>query len=81
MYLAELIGKLLDQQIPVIGEVQRGDPAKQITRSAREFQADLIVLGTHSKTAMDAFWFGSVTPRIATQTHLSLLLVPVREGK
>ncbi len=78
LYLAELMGKLIDKNIPVTGEVQRGDPAKQIVRSAREFEADIIVLGTHSKKAMDAFWSGSVTPKIATQTHLPLLLVPVR---
>jgi nucleotide-binding universal stress UspA family protein len=77
LYLAELMGKLLDKDIPVTGEVQRGDPAKQIVSAAKEFQADMIVLGTHSKTAMDAFWSGSVTPKIATQTHIPLLLVPV----
>ncbi len=80
LYLAELMGKLLEKQIPITGEVQRGDPARQIVRSAREFQADMIVLGTHGKTAMDAFWSGSVTPKIATQTHLPLLLVPVHDG-
>jgi len=80
MYLAGLMGKLLDKNIQVTGEVQRGDPAKQIVRAAREFQADMIVLGTHSKTTMDAFWSGSVTPKIATQTQLPLLLVPVHDG-
>ncbi len=79
MYLAGLIGKLLEKQIPVTGEVQRGDPAKQIVHAARAFKADIIVLGTHGKTAMDAFWSGSVTPKIATQTHLPLLLVPVHD--
>ncbi len=79
MYLAGLIGKLLDKQIPVTGEVQRGDPAKQIVHAARAFKADIIILGTHGKTAMDAFWSGSVTPKIATQTHLPLLLVPVHD--
>jgi nucleotide-binding universal stress UspA family protein len=80
LYLAALMGKLLDKHIPVTGEVQRGDPARQIVRAAKEFQADMIVLGTHSKTAMDAYWSGSVTPKIATQTHLPLLLVPVHES-
>ena len=80
LYLAELMGKLLDRHIPVTGEVQRGDPAKEIVRAAREFQADMIVLGTHSKTAMDAFWSGSVTPKIAAQSHLPLLLVPVHQS-
>jgi nucleotide-binding universal stress UspA family protein len=80
VYLTTLIGKLLDLHIPVTGEVQRGDPATQIVRSSRQFQADMIVLGTHSKTAMDAFWSGSVTPKIAMRTHLPLLLVPVHYG-
>jgi nucleotide-binding universal stress UspA family protein len=80
MYLAGLIGSLLEKHIQVTGEVQRGDPARQIVRAAREFQADIIILGTHGKTAMDAFWSGSVTPKLATQTHLPLLLVPVHDG-
>jgi nucleotide-binding universal stress UspA family protein len=80
MYLARLIGRLLEKHIQVTGEVQRGDPARQIVRAAREFQADIIILGTHGKTAMDAFWSGSVTPKLATQTHLPLLLVPVHDG-
>jgi nucleotide-binding universal stress UspA family protein len=79
-YLVDLVGKLLDKNIPLTGEVQRGDPAKEIVRAARDVQADMIVLGTHSKSAMDAFWFGSVTPKIATQTHIPLLLVPVHES-
>jgi nucleotide-binding universal stress UspA family protein len=40
LYLAGLIGNLLDRHIFVTGEVQRGDPAKEIIRSAKEFQAD-----------------------------------------
>lgn len=80
MYLAGLMGKLLEKHIQVTGEVQRGDPARQIARAAKEFHADMIVLGTHSKTTMDAFWSGSVTPKLATRTHLPLLLVPVHDG-
>jgi nucleotide-binding universal stress UspA family protein len=80
LYLASLMGKLLDEHIPVTGEVERGDPAKEIVRSAKEFEADMIVLGTHGKTPMDAFWSGSVTPKILMQTHLPLLLVPVHNA-
>jgi nucleotide-binding universal stress UspA family protein len=80
LYLAELMGKLLDQHISVTGEIQRGDPARQIARAASDVKADMIVLGTHSKSAMDAFWFGSVTPKLASQTHIPLLLVPVHDS-
>jgi membrane associated rhomboid family serine protease len=27
----------------------------------------------------DAFWSGSVTPKVSSQSHLPLLLVPVRD--
>jgi len=80
LYLVERMGKLIDKDIPVTGEVQRIDPARQIVHSAMEIKTDIIALGTHSKTAMDAFWSGSATPELATQTHLPLLLVPVRES-
>jgi nucleotide-binding universal stress UspA family protein len=80
LYLAELMGKLLDKNISVTGEIQRGDPAREIARAASEVKADMIVLGTHSKSAMDAFWSGSVTPKLASQTHIPLLLVPVHES-
>jgi nucleotide-binding universal stress UspA family protein len=80
LYLVEIIGKLLDKDIQVTGEVCRGDPAKEITRAAKDNHADMIVLGTHAKTAGDAFWSGSVTPKIATQTHLPLLLVPIHDN-
>ena len=46
---------------------------------ARVARADchLIVLGTHGKTGMDAFWAGSVAHRICGQSRIPLLLIPV----
>jgi len=69
--------KLLAKGISVHGDVQRGDPAKVIEETAKQIHADLIVLGTHGKTRMDAFWSESLTPRISRKTRLPLLLVPV----
>jgi nucleotide-binding universal stress UspA family protein len=74
LYLVELMGKLLDQHINVTGQVERGEPARQILQAAADIKADLIVLGTHGKTAMEAFWSGSLTPKITTQTNIPLLL-------
>jgi nucleotide-binding universal stress UspA family protein len=39
----------------------------------------LIVLSTHGRSQMEAFWSGSVTPKVAGRTQLPLLLVPVPE--
>ena len=76
-YLKNHETKLHVKGISASGDVQRGDPAKVIEQTAREVNADLIVLGTHGKTHMDAFWSGSVTPQVSRNTRLPLLLVPV----
>jgi nucleotide-binding universal stress UspA family protein len=59
-------------------EVSRGDPAAAIVRTAQRVQADIIVLGTHGKAGMDAFWSGSVAPQVSSRSRVPLLLVPVR---
>lgn len=57
--------------------VVRGEPVTAIEAVARVFQADVIVLGTHGKSNLDAFWSGSVTPQLARKSHMPMLLVPV----
>lgn len=60
--------------------VMRGQPAKVIVEAALQAEMDLIVIGTHGKTGMDAFWAGSVAHRICSQSRIPLLLVPVGKG-
>jgi nucleotide-binding universal stress UspA family protein len=64
--------------LSVTMHIQRGDPAQAIARTAEEIKADLIVLGTHGKVGMEAFWEGSITPQIARRTQVPMLLVRVR---
>jgi len=66
--------------ITATAEVIRGDPTTAIVSTAERIGASLIVLGTHGKTGMDAFWSGSVAPKVSSRTNIPLLLVPVREG-
>lgn len=54
----------------------RGDPAPVIAQYAQEAEADLIVLATHRKRHLDAFWSGSVPPKVSNRSRLPLLLVP-----
>ncbi len=75
-YLQQQVKHLQTAGVTATIEVARGDPAKLIVRAAQQVKADLIVLGTHSKTNLDAFWSGSITPKIAGQTHIPLLLAP-----
>jgi nucleotide-binding universal stress UspA family protein len=68
-------------RMPVTVEVSRGDPAAAIARTAQRVQADVVVLGTHGKAGLDAFWSGSVTPQVASRSRVPLLLVPVGAGE
>jgi nucleotide-binding universal stress UspA family protein len=51
-------------------EVLIGSPANLITERARE--ADLIVVGSHGRTALGRFFFGSVSQKILHEAHCSV---------
>ncbi|MCX7044251.1 MAG: universal stress protein [Candidatus Sumerlaeota bacterium] len=76
-HVAELKGMGLG--LEVAGTVTRGDPADQITQIAKDRKADLIVLGTHGKTGMEAFWEGSLAARLLRRIPASFLLAPAPE--
>jgi nucleotide-binding universal stress UspA family protein len=59
--------------------VKRGDPVAVIAEFALQIQAGMIVLGTHGKVGTDAFWAGSVAPKLPMQTKIPLLFVPVQD--
>lgn len=71
-----MVEELQRQGIEASEEVRRGDPLREIARCAQEQNAHAVVLGTHGRAGMGAFWAGSVAPRLPSQTHLPLLLVP-----
>ncbi len=74
--LTEQAKPWMEKQVNVTFDVRRGDPPAQIVAGAREANASMIVLGTHGKRGMGAFWAGSVAARIPALTDLPLLLVP-----
>ena len=76
-YLTSQSKELQGQGITIRTQVLRGDPAASIVEAARKANSGLIVLSTHGKTGQEAFWAGSVTPRVAAQTKIPILLVPV----
>ena len=76
-YLHQRLEGLKDLPIPLSAEVARGDPAEVIIETADQVKADLIVLSTHGKAGTEAFWSGSVAPKIAMRSQVPLLLVPV----
>lgn len=77
--LTRMAGDLRQQGLEVHCHIRRGDPPVQVVEVAEKLKVDLIVLGTHGKTGLKAFWAGSVGPRIVNATKIPILLSPVRK--
>jgi nucleotide-binding universal stress UspA family protein len=78
-YLAIRAAELGAAGVAATVEVGRGDPVRVILQTSRRIAADLVVLGTHGKRGLDAFWAGSVAARVVNRSRVPLLLVPVAE--
>jgi nucleotide-binding universal stress UspA family protein len=57
--------------------VKQGAPSKAIVESAREADADAIVMATHSRRGLNRLMFGSVAEAVLHESHLPILLVRV----
>lgn len=53
-----------------------GRPADEIAREAAEWDADLLVLGTHGRRGVERFFAGSVAEAALAQATCSVLVVP-----
>ncbi|HYL22736.1 MAG TPA: universal stress protein [Gemmatimonadales bacterium] len=60
--------------------MRAGDPAVALTAEAAEWQADLLVVGSHGKGWVDRQLLGSTTERLLDQLPVSLLVVPVHRA-
>ncbi len=76
-YLAGRAGPLRAAGLKVTEGIERGDPAEGILRAAKRMQADLIVVATHRKAGADAFWSGSVAPKVTKRSPVPVLLIPL----
>ena len=76
-YLQRHLISLQDAGVSITTGVLRGDPVTDIIDSAIQTGTDLIVMATHGKTGLKAFWSGSAAPNVATRSMIPLLLVPV----
>ncbi len=76
-YLKGILAGLQSTGLVLTAEVMRGEPVNVIEETAEAVKADLIVLGTHGKAGTEAFWSGSVAPKVSGRSRVPLLLVPV----
>lgn len=61
---------------PVEPRVRVGDPAREIAAEAREWDAGLLVLGTHARTGAARVLLGSVAEGALRSARCSVLVVP-----
>ncbi len=76
-YLSGLVSGLRTLGLAASASVLRGAVDSVIVSTARQQAADVIVLATHRRAGFEAFWAGSMAPKVASQCDLPLLLVPV----
>lgn len=76
-YLQATTARLLASGTPSAATVARGDPPSAILSAVEREGADVIVMATHGRGNFDAFWSGSVTPKVLSKTNVPVLLVRV----
>jgi len=52
-----------------------GDPKSQILDLAKEWKADMVVLGSHGRTGLSRFLMGSVSQGVVNHAHCSVEVV------
>jgi nucleotide-binding universal stress UspA family protein len=70
-------GSPLVREVDPIGD----DIAQQIMRAAKEFDADLVVMGTHGRRGWRRLVLGSVAERFLRISTRPVLLVPLHRGE
>jgi nucleotide-binding universal stress UspA family protein len=76
-YLQKQTERLVADGLAATAAVVRGDTAPTILENIESAKADLVVLATHGRANIDAFWSGSVTPKVLSRSEVPVLLVRV----
>ncbi len=79
-YLQGQLKLLRSQGLEASAHILRGDPATLIDDAARQFQIDLIIMATHGKSGIDAFWTGSVSHKVSGRSRVPVLLIPIKKS-
>ena len=80
-HLQEHLNLLSRAELRASAEVARGDPTQVIVNVAERIEADLIILSTHRRAGLSAFWERSVAPNVVRRTRVPILLIPLWSEK
>lgn len=68
-------GEEIEEFLPI------GSPVDEVVAVAKEFEADLLVVGTHARSGFSKFFLGSVEEQIVNQVPCEVLVVKKRKGE
>lgn len=77
-YLEKSKQHLGDETIQTL--IKEGDFANTILETAKELNADIIVMGSHSQKWLENVLLGSVTEKVLRNTSIPLFIVPTRKN-
>nr|NQU90415.1 universal stress protein [Bacteroidota bacterium] len=77
-YLDNSKKHLGDETIQTI--VKEGDCAESILNAAKEMNADIIVMGSHSRKWLENIIMGSVTEKVIHNTSVPLFIIPTKKN-
>ena len=72
--------KMLGADLQVTRFTEYGVTADGILKCGKEFNADMIVVGTHSRTGLGRLFMGSVAEHVVRHSYVPVLVVPLRES-
>ena len=75
-YLDNAKLSLGDETIETI--LKEGDYAENILQTAKEVNADIIVVGTHSRKGLDKVLLGSIAEKVLRNSTIPLFIIPVK---
>ena len=75
-FLEEIKNHLGDDKIEI--KVEQGDFAEAILSASRYYNADIIVMGSHSRRWLEKVLLGSVTQEVLNQTLIPLFIIPTK---
>ena len=61
--------------------IEEGDAADMIMKAAKEINADVIVMGSHSRRWLEEILMGSVTEKVLHRSTIPLFIVPTQHSK
>jgi nucleotide-binding universal stress UspA family protein len=74
----EQLIKMYDGVDEVLRFTPEGFPAKEIINTAKEWDADLIVMGTHGRTGLAHLLVGSVAEYVIKHIDIPVMVVPLK---